>query len=303
MDFQKPLLIVIAGPTASGKTDLAIELALIFHTVIISADSRQFYKEIPIGSAAPNKNQLAKVEHYFVGNRSIHHPYNVSEYENEAISLLDNLFALHSVVIMAGGSGLYIDAVCYGLDVLPDPDPLLRHQLQVLYREQGIEALRTQLRLLDAEFYHQVDLKNPVRLMRAIEVCLLSGKSYSSLRTGQSKLRNFQTLKLALDIPKPLLIERINRRVDEMIQMGLIEEAKLLLPYKNLPPLRTVGFKEMFAYFEGQYTLEQAIEKIKINTRKFAKRQITWFKKDPLYHWVSPNDIQQINRLIRNEIQ
>jgi tRNA dimethylallyltransferase len=303
MDFQKPLLIVIAGPTASGKTDLAIELALIFHTVIISADSRQFYKEIPIGSAAPNKNQLAKVEHYFVGNRSIHHPYNVSEYENEAISLLDNLFALHSVVIMAGGSGLYIDAVCYGLDVLPDPDPLLRHQLQALYHEQGIEALRTQLRLLDAEFYRQVDLKNPVRLMRAIEVCLLSGKSYSSLRTGQSKLRNFQTLKLALDVPKPLLIERINRRVDEMIQMGLIEEAKRLLPYKNLPPLRTVGFKEMFAYFEGQYTLEQAIEKIKINTRKFAKRQITWFKKDPLYHWVSPNDIQQINRLIRNEIQ
>ena len=303
MKLQKPLLVVIAGPTASGKTELAIELACKYNTEIISADSRQFYKELPIGSATPSEEQLAKVKHYFIGNRTIHHPCNVAEYEEEVIALLSRLFTSQPMVIMAGGSGLYIDAVCNGLDILPEPDLLLRHHLHALYHEQGIEALRTQLRLLDTEFYHQVDLKNPIRLMRAIEVCMLSGQPYSSLRTGKSKLRSFHILKLALDVPKPLLIERINHRVDEMIQRGLLEEAQRLLPFRNLQPLRSLGYKELFAYMEGQFTLEKAIEKIKINTRKFAKRQITWFKKDPLYHWIPPNDLQHIDQLIENALQ
>ncbi len=301
-DEKERWLIVLTGPTASGKTDIAVKLALKFNAEIISADSRQFYKEIPIGTAAPGNELLAQVKHHFVGHLTIFDEYNVSKYEYDVLLLLEKLWKHRNIVIMAGGSGLYIDAVCKGIDKLPDPDPELRKHLENKLKNNGIEALQSQLKLLDPEYYDQVDLKNPKRLMRAIEVCLQTGKKYSSLRKNSPQKRDFNILKIGLELPREELFERINRRTDIMIKNGWIEEAEKVFPFRHLNALNTVGYKELFAYLEGKTNLDFAIEKIKTNTRRYAKRQITWFKKDSDINMFSPKNINDIIKFIENRM-
>ena len=287
-------LIVLAGPTASGKTQLAIELAQHFHTEIISADSRQFYREIPIGTAAPTPEQLKAVPHHFIGNLSVTDDYNVSTYEKEVLELLKKKFISNPVMIMTGGSGLYINAVCKGIDDIPNPDKSLRNELNQLFLEKGIETLRTKLNAIDPEYYSVVDHNNPKRLLRALEVCLQTGEKYSKLRKNKDSKRPFNIIKVGLEVPREILNERINKRTDEMIRLGWIQEAESVIRYKDYNALNTVGFKELFKYLEGKWTLEHAVEKIKTNTRRYAKRQMTWFRKDTDITWFSPGNIKTI---------
>lgn len=291
-------LVVIAGPTASGKTNLAIRLTGIFSAEIISADSRQFYKGLSIGTAAPGIEQLAQAKHHFIGHIPVTENYNVSRFEQDVISFLELYFSTANLAIMAGGSGLYIDAVCNGIDELPDPDPDLRNSLKNELQKFGIGFLRNKLKTLDPEFYARVDLDNPNRLMRAIEVSVMTGRPYSELRTKIRKSRDFNIIKIALNIPRPLLIERINMRVDEMIEKGLVDEVKAFYEYKDCNALNTVGYKEIIAYLDKKISLDQAIEKIKTNTRRYAKRQLTWFRKDKDYTWFEPTDENGIIRFI-----
>jgi len=291
-----PLLIVIAGPTAVGKTAISIRLAQHLNTEILSADSRQFYRELKIGVAAPSETELNTTPHHFIGNLSIHDYYNVSRYETDALALLKHLFITKKQLLMVGGSGLYINAVCHGIDELPDPDPALRKELQ----NNGIEALRSQLKLLDPEYYTIVDLANPTRLIRAIEVCLQTGRPYSALRNNKPKLRDFNILKIGLQRERNELNEIIGRRVDQMLEQGLLEEARSLYPLRRLNALNTVGYKELFEYFDGNISLEQAITDIKTNTRRYAKRQMTWFRRDKEIHWFHPNDTDKILEIIQN---
>ncbi|NQU34233.1 MAG: tRNA (adenosine(37)-N6)-dimethylallyltransferase MiaA [Bacteroidetes bacterium] len=294
-------LIVIVGPTASGKTSISIELARYFGTQIISADSRQFYKEIPIGTAAPTIIEQKKIKHYFVGNLSVTDNYNVSKFENDVLELLDNELMGTPIVIMTGGSGLYLDAVCKGIDDLPDIDETIRAETKQLFEVHGIEALEQKLWSLDPEYYLQVDHNNPVRLMRAIEVCLQTGHKYSELRKNAPLHRNFEIIKIGIDIPRETLVSRINDRTDVMIGKGWVEEAKSVHKYKNHNSLNTVGYKELFAYFNGEMTLELAVEKIKTNTRRYAKRQMTWFRKDKEINWFDGNDLPGMIRLIEGD--
>lgn len=287
-------LIVLTGPTAIGKTELAIEVAKHFNTEIISADSRQFYKEMSIGIAKPTEAELQGVSHHFVGHLSVTDYYNVSRFEQDVLRLLDRLFKKHDYVVMAGGSGLYIDAVCHGIDEFPDADEKLRAKLNKTLAEQGIEALRQKLKELDPEYYKAVDRNNPKRLMRAIEVCMLTGKKYSELRKKESPERDFRILKIGLNTEREKLFERINRRVDKMIQAGLIDEVRSLEKYRHLNALNTVGYKEIFAFLDGIYSREKAIEKIKTNTRRYAKRQLTWFRRDEEIHWYEPAESRWI---------
>ena len=287
-------LVVILGPTASGKTDLAVALAQHFKTEIISADSRQFYKELPIGTAAPTIEQLALVKHHFVGQLSVRDNYNVFRFEQDVLKLLEKGFKSHDVFVMVGGSGLYIDAVCNGIDDLPDPDPVLRDSLKKLLEEQGIEALQQKLKALDPDYFKNVDLNNSKRLMRAIEVCVQTGKPYSKQRLNKGKERPFNILKIGLDVPREILNQRINQRTDEMMKSGWIEEAKAVFPIRHLNALNTVGYKELFSYFDDERTLEEAIEKIKTSTRRYAKRQMTWFRKDKSIHWFEPGKVEEI---------
>ncbi len=291
-------LVVLAGPSASGKTFLAVQLAKHFNTEIISADSRQFYKEIPIGTAAPELEYLSAVKHHFIGNLSIFDYYNVSKYEKDVLQLLDTLYKTNDIVIMAGGSGLYIDAVCNGIDELPNPDLTLRLQLENDFKSKGIEALQLQLKILDPEYYFQVDLKNPKRLIRAIEVCLQTGKKYSELRLKRKRQRDFKCIKIGLELPRQELFRRINNRVDIMMDRGWIKEAEKVFDYRNLNALNTLGYKELFNYLEGKNRLEFTLEKIKTNTRRYAKRQLTWFKKDKSIKWFDPSDIEKIKKHI-----
>ena len=282
------ILLVILGPTASGKTELAIKLAQYLNTEIISADSRQFYRELSIGTAKPSENQLNAVRHHFIGNISITETYNISRFEKDVMQLLDNLFRNHDVVIMCGGSGLYIDAVCNGLDEQPENDILIRHNLIDEYREMGIGFLREELKRLDPEYYGQVDLSNPNRLIRALEVCRATGRPYSSFRKGTIRERAFRTVKIGLDISRQVLVEKINARTDTMIAEGLVDEVRALASFRHLNALNTVGYKELFDYLDEKLPLEDAIEKIKINTRRYAKRQVTWFRKDSDINWIDP---------------
>lgn len=302
MASDKKTLIVLVGPTASGKTDLALELAQILNTEIISADSRQFYKEIPIGTAAPTKEQLELVPHHFVGNLSIKDNYNVSQFERDVLQLIEEKWKIYDQMIMVGGSGLYVNAVCHGIDELPDPDKALRKELNLLYQAHGIEALREKLKTLDPEYYKVVDVNNPKRLLRAIEVCLQTGKTYSSLRTNKAKPRSFNIIKMGLELDRKLLNERIHMRTDEMMKRGWLKEAESVHPNKNQNALNTVGYKELFAYLEGHMTWEEAITKIKTNTRRFAKRQMTWFKKDPEIVWFNPENKEQIIRYLNDNL-
>ncbi len=298
MADQKTLVVVL-GPTASGKTDMAIRIAKYFDTEIISADSRQFYSEIPIGTATPTTQQLATVPHHLVGNLSLNDDYNVSRFEQEVMALLKEKFRVHDLMIMSGGSGLYIDAVCKGIDSLPDPDLQLRKTLQEKWQHQGIEVLQQQLQQLDAEYYAQVDRQNHNRLMRAIEVCLQTGKKYSELRLNKPQKREFNILKIGLNLPREQLFARINRRTEIMLTNGWLEEAGRVLPFRDKNALNTVGYKELFAYIDGILTWEVAIEKIKTNTRRYAKRQLTWFRKDKDIHWFSPEEGEAILQFVK----
>ncbi len=301
-NYQK-LLVIVAGPTASGKTDFAIELALRFQTCILSCDSRQFYREMRIGTAVPSDEQLAKVRHYFVANLSVTEYYNAARYETEAIKLLEYLFWQRDVVIACGGSGLYIDALCHGIDHLPDPDPELRKELQRLYQEHGLVYLRQRLKELDEVAYARTDLNNPNRMLRAIEVSLVTGKPYSSLLRHEQKFRPFGILKIALNLPRPELHDRISRRSDQMIRDGLVEEVIRLQPFREHTALNTVGYKEIFAFLDGKMSLDQAIANIKTATRRYARRQITWFGKDKAYHWLSPSDLRPAVELVEQALK
>lgn len=273
-------LLVITGPTAVGKTDFTISLAERLGTPIISADSRQMFRELKIGTAAPTEAELARVQHYFVGNLSIHDYYNVSMFEQQVLELLETLFLSHPVVIMTGGSPQYIDAVCNGIDELPDPEPNIRQYVNNLYKTNGIDALRAQLSLLDPDYYERVNHNDYKRMIRAVEVSLQMKKPYSQCLHQTKKERDFKIEKCYLNRPREVLFDRISRRVDAMMEQGLLEEARQLLPYRDLNALNTVGYKELFDYFDGKCSLEQAVEDIKTHTRRYAKRQLTWFKRD-----------------------
>lgn len=292
---QQKYLISLVGPTAVGKTKIAIQLAQHFQTVILSADSRQFYKEISIGTAKPSTEEQALAKHYFINNRSIAEDYNASDFEDEAISILNELFKKHDVVILCGGSGMYIDAVNKGFDSeMPSANEKIRDELRKLEKEKGIAALQAKLKFLDPKFYQEVDLQNSKRLLRAIEVCLLSGKPYSEVRKGKGKERIFKSIKIGLSRDRQKLYDRINLRVDKMIQDGLLEEVKRVLPYRNKNALKTVGYRELFDYLDGSLTFEEAVEKIKVNSRRYAKRQLTWFKRDEEISWFEPTQWQEM---------
>ena len=294
-------LIIIAGPTASGKTAFAIKMAKALNTVILSADSRQFYKEMSIGTAAPTEEELNQVQHYFVHHISIEYKYDVADYEHDAITLLDELFKTHEYVIMTGGSGLFIDAVCNGIDAMPDVEPEIREKVQKLYDEGGLKALQDEVQHLDPEYYAIVDQQNPRRLQRAWEVCYQTGQPFSSFRSGNAVQRDFDIKKYALLWDRQALIERIDKRVDLMIEQGLLEEAKALYPKRHLNALNTVGYKELFAHFDGQCTLKEAVEQIKIHTRQYAKRQMTWLRKDNSYRWIIPEDFDNTVSALQQE--
>lgn len=283
-------LIVVSGPTASGKTTLAIELAKKLNTQIISADSRQFYSEMKIGTAAPTLKELSEVKHHFVGNKSITDKYDIYKYELDVIELLDKLFLEFDNVVLCGGSGLYIDAVVNGIDELPDPDLTYRKFLKNKIKEGKLSELLDELKEIDLEYYNIVDKKNPTRVMRGLEVYQSTGEKFSDLRKGENKKRNFNTYKFFIDMPRELIYDRINRRVDLMISDGLVSEATKLYEYKNYNSLKTVGYSEIFKYLENEYTLEQAIEKIKTNSRRYAKRQLTWIKRDKNYIPIQTSD-------------
>lgn len=276
---NRPTLLVIAGPTAVGKTQYTIQLAQQYHCPIISADSRQFYREMRIGTAFPTDEELSKAQHYFVGNLSIGDYYSVSKFEQDVLSLLPSLFATHPIVIMTGGSGLYLDAVCDGIDLLPDPDMEIRDKVMTLFHEKGIDYLRSQLKLLDPDFYESADIANHKRLIRALEVCLQTGKPYSTLLSQAKPERNFNIEKYYLNRTRSVLFERINKRVDLMMELGLLDEVRSLLPYRHFNALNTVGYKELFDYIDNKISLEEAVDKIKTHTRRYAKRQLTWFKR------------------------
>ena len=273
-------VIVITGPTAVGKTALSIELAEKFGTEIISADSRQFYRELTIGTAKPSEEELSRVPHHFINNISIHQEYNAGKYDQEVQVKLQQLFQKYDVVLLVGGSGMYINAVCNGFDALPEANPFIRDQIIHRFEQEGIVALQQWIAQLDPDYASQVDINNPRRLARAIEVCLTTGKSYSELRIGSEKQRPYNIIKLALVANRDALYQQINKRVDTMMQQGLLSEVESLLPYKKLNALNTVGYKELIAYLEHSYSLERAIELIKQNTRNYAKRQLTWLKRD-----------------------
>ena len=287
-------LIVIAGPTASGKTAFSIALAKALKTVIISADSRQFYKEMSIGTAAPTPDELSQVKHYNVHNISIEDNYDVAEYEKNVLELLKTLFQKHDSVILTGGSGLFIDAVCNGIDEMPDITAETREKVEKLYREGGLRALQNAVQQLDPEYFSIVDQQNPRRLQRALEVCYQTGKTFTSYRQRQTKPRDFNIIKFALLWDRETLKHRIDLRVDMMMEQGLLEEARSLYPMRHLNALNTVGYKELFAYFDGNCTLKEAIEQIKIHTHQYAKRQMTWLHKDDSYIWVKTDEMEKV---------
>jgi tRNA dimethylallyltransferase len=287
-------LIVIVGPTAVGKTALGVRLAKQFETEILSVDSRQFFREISIGTAKPSKNEMEGITHHFIDSHSISENYNVGKFETEAIQLLDELFQKKDIVTMVGGSGLYIDAVCKGFDELPEANPEIRKQIDTIYEEQGIVALQLMLKELDPVYHSQVDLSNPQRLSRALEVCLSAGKPYSALREGKIKSRNFNMIKIGLNTSREVLYDKINQRVDQMMRDGLLEEARSVLPFRNANALQTVGYKELFDHLDGKTDLKTAVDLIKQNTRRFAKRQLTWFRRDADIKWFEPEQIEEI---------
>jgi tRNA dimethylallyltransferase len=282
---QTKTLITIVGPTAIGKTALSIQLANYFNADIISCDSRQFYKEMTIGTAVPEPEELAAATHHFIQNKSIFDDYNVGQFERDTLTALDTLFAKNPIQIMVGGSGLYVNAVLNGLDDFPDVDASIREKLMKDFQEKGIEYLQSQLKTLDIESFEKIAIDNPHRIMRALEICIGTQKPYSSFKNKQKKSRDFNIIVIGLTADRTEIYDRINQRVDLMMQKGLLEEAKTLFPYKHLNALQTVGYRELFSYLDNEISLDVAIDEIKKNTRRFAKRQLTWFKKEEQILW------------------
>ena len=286
-------LVVITGPTGVGKTELCIRLAERFHTDIINADSRQIFREIPIGTAAPTAEQQARVKHHFVGTHSITDYYSASMYEQDVMKLLGEVSG-ERLSLLTGGSMMYIDAVCNGIDDIPTIRDDIREEMKRRYAEEGLPALVEELRQLDPEHYEVVDRNNPRRVIHALEICHQTGKTYTSFRTNTKKERPFNIIKIALTRPREELYNRINLRVDKMVDNGLVEEARALYPLRHLNALNTVGYKELFRYFDGEWSLPEAIERIKGNTRQYCRKQLTWFKRDPQIRWFSPDDEEEI---------
>ena len=287
-------LIVITGPTAVGKTELCLDIAKHFGIPIINADSRQIYRELKIGTAAPTEEQLRQVRHYFVGTQSLTDYYSASIYEQEVVSLLQTLFQTSDYALLSGGSMMYIDAVCNGIDDIPTVDDETRNLLKRRLADEGLESLCEQLRQLDPEHYEMVDLKNPRRVVHALEICLMTGRTYTSFRTNARKERPFRIVKIGITRDREIIYQRINDRVDRMMEQGFLEEARHVYPLRHLNALNTVGYKELFTYLDGTWTLDEAVERIKGNTRRYARKQLTWYKKDPLVKWFSPNEKQLI---------
>ncbi|NDV17642.1 tRNA (adenosine(37)-N6)-dimethylallyltransferase MiaA [Muricauda sp. TY007] len=292
------VLLAVVGPTAIGKTSLGIQLAKHFGAEIISADSRQFFKEMEIGTAVPSKEELNEAPHHFIQHKSIFEPYSVGDFEKEAIKLLDGLFQKKDIAVMVGGSGLYVDAVVSGLDKFPEVDPKIRELLNQKLQEEGLESLQKELKQRDPDYYKIVDRDNPHRLIRALEVCVAANKPYSFFLGQPKAKRGFKTLYIGIEAPREIIYERINARVDLMMKTGLLEEAKKLYPYRKLNALQTVGYKELFEYIGGHCSLDFAVSEIKKNTRRFAKRQLTWLRKNEAIFWVpydgEPNQVLQM---------
>lgn len=295
-------LILVVGPTAVGKTDLCINLAKKFDTEILSSDSRQFYREMEIGTAKPTQKELKLVPHHFVNSLSIHEDYDVKMFEKDAITLLEQLFKEKKSVIMTGGSGLFADAVTKGLDDMPEVHKEVRQRVIFDYQEKGLSYLQREVEKLDPEYYAVVDQKNPQRLMRALEVCLGTGKPFSSFRKRKETIRPFQILKIGLDRDREEIYDRIDRRMDQMLESGLIEEAEQLFPFRHLNALQTVGYQELFGYLEGKYDKEEAIRLLKRNSRRYAKRQLTWFRKDSEIRWFHPDSVDAIYAYIESQM-
>lgn len=295
-------LLVIAGPTAVGKTETCLNLARYFQTEIVSSDSRQFFKEMDLGTAKPSYGELSAVPHHFINSLSVHDDYDVRRFEQDVLVLLQELFQKHELVLMTGGSGLYIDAVCHGFDDIPDVDPAIRQKLISDFEENGIEYLQKELEILDPDYYEIVDINNPQRLMRGLEVSLGTGKPFSSFRKSQKKIRDFEVIKIGLEREREELYQRIDLRMDSMIEKGLFEEAEVLFPLRHLNALQTVGYSEIFAFLEGKYDKEEAIRLLKRNSRRYAKRQLTWFRRIPDMTWFHPDQYEELVAFIKNEI-
>ena len=296
-------LIVITGPTAVGKTALCLDIAQHFGIPIINADSRKIYKELKIGTASPTSEQLQLVPHYFVGSLSLTDYYSASLFEQQVLEILSRQFRSHDFALMAGGSMMYIDAVCDGIDDIPTVDDVTRETLKRRLAQEGLEALVEQLKELDPEYYEIVDRQNPRRVVHGLEICLMTGKTYTSFRKREKKERPFRIVKIGLNRPREELYDRINQRVDQMMQQGLLEEAKALYPMRQMNALNTVGYKELFDYLDGRWPLEEAVERIKGNTRRYARKQLTWYKKDPQIRWFHPDEKEQIISYISQDYE
>ncbi len=296
-------LIVITGPTAVGKTALCLDIAQHFGIPIINADSRQIYKELKIGTASPTDEQLAKVKHYFVGSLSLNDYYSASLFEQQTMEILEREFAKSDYALMAGGSMMYIDAVCDGIDDIPTVDDVTRETLKSRLANEGLEPLVEELRHLDPEYYEIVDKQNPRRVVHGLEICLMTGKTYTSFRKREKKQRPFRIIKIGLNRDREELYDRINLRVDQMMDEGLLDEARNLYPMRHMNALNTVGYKEMFAYLDGTWTLEEAVERIKGNTRRYARKQLTWYKKDEQIRWFHPDEKENILSYISQDYE
>lgn len=292
--MAKKSLIVLVGPTGVGKTETSLALAEHFHAPILNADSRQIYKGMTVGTAAPTLVERARAEHHFVQFLNPGDYYSAAQFEMDAMALLEDLFQKHDYVLLSGGSMMYIDAVCHGIDDIPTVDDVTRKMMLERYEKEGLEPLVQELRVLDPEYYQIVDLKNPKRVIHALEICYMTGKTYSSFRTNTKKQRPFHIVKVGLRREREVLYDRINRRVTKMIQEGLEEEVKALLPFRNTNSLNTVGYKEMFAYFDGKMSLEEAADKIRQNSRIYSRKQMTWFKRDNQIKWFEPEQLDDI---------
>lgn len=303
INSKSKTLLVLIGPTGVGKTELSLRLAERFQADIISSDSRQLYADLKIGTAAPTPEQLARVPHHFVGTLQLTDYYSAAQYETEVMKLLSVLFQEKDIVILTGGSMMYVDAVCKGIDDIPTVDEETRTLMKQRYEEEGLDNLCAELKLLDPEYYKIVDLKNPKRVVHALEICYMTGRTYTSFRTRSAKERPFNILKIGLTRDREELYERINRRVDMMIEDGLLEEAKVVYPYKHLNSLNTVGYKEIFNYLDGEWDLSFAIEKIKQNSRIYSRKQMTWFKRDEEIVWFHPEQEKEILNYIEEKFQ